>query len=119
MGFPGRSGGPGGEAKEVSRVVDMTDTAGAITRRLVELCPTGKLFRNSRGRAWTTDAVSNVFRRIQVRIGQRVMRDRGAEVSPEEIQQRRPPLSLTCPLINVIVLMLCRVFTPPGVPTVP
>ena len=81
--------------KKLSRVVYMTDAASAIVRRLVELNPTGKLFRNSRGRAWTTCAVNNMFHRIQVRIGQAVMQERGLAVSEEEIDRLIPLLTPT------------------------
>lgn len=81
--------------KKLSRVVYLADAAIAITRQLVELYPTGKLFRNSRGRAWTTDAVNNMFRRIQVRIGQIAIREQGLSVSEDEIQQFLPRLNPT------------------------
>lgn len=81
--------------KKLSRVVYLTDVAVAITRKLLESSPTGRLFRNSRGRPWTTDAVNNMFRRIQVRIGLAVMRTEGRAVSAEAIDRFVPQLKPT------------------------
>lgn len=81
--------------KKMSRVVYLTDKAAAITRRLVTFRPEGKLFCNSRGQAWTTDAVNNTFRRIQIRIGQVVMKEKGLAVTEAAITAFIPKLSKT------------------------
>ena len=71
--------------KKVSRVVYLTDTAAEITARLLQAHPSGKLFRNTNGKAWTKDAVGCAFRSVRVRIGQRMIVERGLTVSDEEI----------------------------------
>ncbi len=50
--------------KPDNRMVYMTDNAMAIIRRLVLRHPEGKLFRNTDGRNWTTDAVNCRFHRF-------------------------------------------------------
>lgn len=68
------------------RVVYLTGEALEITRRLAARYPQGKLFRNSNGRTWTTDAVNCAFVRIQIRMGVDGMRERGIEIPEEEIK---------------------------------
>lgn len=46
----------------------MAGPAAAITQKLVEQYPTGRLFRNSDGRAWTPNAVNSAFDRIRIRM---------------------------------------------------
>ncbi|MDA0834663.1 MAG: tyrosine-type recombinase/integrase [Planctomycetota bacterium] len=74
------------KGKALPRVVYLTDSALAITRRLVLKHPTGKLFRNSNGKAWTTDAVNCAFVRLQIRMGKESMRQRGIVVENEAIE---------------------------------
>lgn len=57
--------------KRTVRVVYMTDRAMEIVRRLVAENPTGKLFRNTNGKAWTTSAVECVFKRLKDRLGKK------------------------------------------------
>jgi integrase len=57
----------------IPRVVYLTDTALAITKRRMKHYPAGKLFRNSRGKPWTTDAVSCCFTTIQIRLGRKLL----------------------------------------------
>ncbi len=58
--------------KRVARVVYLTDEALTISRRLMAAYPTGPLFRNSRGTAWTNYAVQCAFRRVRARVGSRL-----------------------------------------------
>lgn len=63
---------PSAEAKTgVPRIVYLSDQAHAITRRLVALHPHGKLFRNTDGAPWTTDAVNCRFRSLQKKLGKK------------------------------------------------
>lgn len=78
--------------RKLSRVVYLSDEACEISRRLVAAWPTGKLFRNSRGGAWTTDAVNNMFRRIQIRIGTRLMKERALAVTEQQVEEFVPQL---------------------------
>lgn len=55
--------------KPDNRVVYLTDRALEITKRLMLKHPEGPLFRNSRGRAWTTDAVNCYFHRFVEKLG--------------------------------------------------
>lgn len=82
--------------RKQSRVVYLTDNAAEITARLVQLHPTGKLFRNSRGGAWTPDAVNDALKRARIRIGRRIMKEQGLAVSNEEIEEFAKTLSPTC-----------------------
>ena len=77
---------PESEGKgDALRIVYLTDEALAITKRLMLQHPTGRLFRNSTGRPWTTDAVNNVFVQIQIKLGKVVTRERGLKVHDHEI----------------------------------
>lgn len=51
------------------RVVYLTPKALEITRKLMEAYPEGKLFHNSDGVPWRTDAVNNAFIRLRVVLG--------------------------------------------------
>ncbi|MFO0818456.1 MAG: tyrosine-type recombinase/integrase [Pirellulales bacterium] len=85
---------PKGESKnkKLSRVVYLNDDAAAITAKLVERYPTGKLFRNSHGKPWTPSAVNCSFIKIQMRIGMRLIRERGMSISDEAIKKLIPSL---------------------------
>ncbi len=81
--------------KKLSRVVYLTDPAAEITRRLVATRPTGKLFCNSAGRPWTPDSVNCAFTRIQIRTGQRLMKEQGLKISEADILAFIPKLAHT------------------------
>lgn len=53
------------------RVVYLTDDALEICKRRMKQFPTGPIFRNTSGKAWTTDSVNCAFIRIQIRMGLR------------------------------------------------
>lgn len=55
--------------KPDNRIVYMTDNSMAIIRRLMRQYPEGKLFRNTGGIAWTTDAVNCRFHRLLPKLG--------------------------------------------------
>ncbi len=57
--------------KKVARVVYLTDKAAAIVKRITERHPSGKLFRNKRGKAWTTYAVNCRFCRLKEKLGKK------------------------------------------------
>ena len=82
---------PPGEGKpgesDVVRVVYLTELALAITKRLMLCHPEGKLFRNSAGSPWTADAVNCALARIRHRLGREVMRERGIELDPDQVDQ--------------------------------
>ena len=83
------------KGKEAPRVVYLSDKAVAIMRRLMADRTTGYLFLNSRGKPWTTSAVSCAFQRIQHRMGMAEMKRQGINVSTESIAQFVPTLSKT------------------------
>ncbi len=83
------------KTKQITRVVYLTDTALAITQRLMLAYPDGRLFRNSSGRPWTTDAVNCGFDAIQRRMGIAEMQRRREAISAEVISQLVPTLSST------------------------
>jgi integrase len=53
------------KGKRKSRVVYLPDDAFAIVKRLARQYPEGKLFRNTRGAAWTKDSINCQFRRMK------------------------------------------------------
>lgn len=59
------------KGKQIARVVYLSDKAFAITQRLALKYPQGKLFRNTRGKAWTTDAVNCRFATLKKKLGKR------------------------------------------------
>lgn len=78
------------EAKtDQPRIVYLTDTALVITKRLMERFPKGKLFRNSKGVAWTTDAVNCAFTSIQIRLGRRLLDQRARQVDRPADKRRK------------------------------
>lgn len=88
---------------EMGRVVYLTDKAAEITQRLMTRSPSGKLFRNSTGEPWTTDAVNCGFIRIQQKMGLQVLRDGEHEPTEEEIQELIPKLAKTCSVKGEVV----------------
>jgi len=68
------------KGEQFPRIVYLTPTALKITKRLMLKHPEGPLFRNTEGRPWTTDAVNCAFIRIQISLGEQVMRDKGIMV---------------------------------------
>jgi hypothetical protein len=69
------------------RVVYLTDRALAITRRLMLRHRSGKLFRNSDGRPWTTEAVNCAFRAVRQRIGKEEMRELRTQLVASEVRK--------------------------------
>lgn len=79
---------PVSESKtNLPRVVYLTERALEITKRRMLRFPAGPLFRNSTGRPWTTDAVNNGFQRIQIRMGLRLMKERGVTLDKAKIAE--------------------------------
>ncbi|MCY2964013.1 MAG: tyrosine-type recombinase/integrase, partial [Planctomycetota bacterium] len=58
-----------------ARVIYLTPTAWEITERLLTQHPEGKLCRNRHGKAWTTDAIRNRFRRLRDTLGDKLPAD--------------------------------------------
>lgn len=56
------------KGKRNPRVVYLTGEAWEIVSRRIRQFPTGRLFRNSEGAPWTTDAVNCALERVRVRI---------------------------------------------------
>lgn len=52
------------KGKRSPRIIYLTDTAIAITKRLAEKTPDGPIFRNRKGKPWTKDTISRRFRKI-------------------------------------------------------
>lgn len=81
--------------KKLSRVVYLDDEAARIVTKLVERHPTGKLFRNQNGDPWTTSAVNCSFTKIQIRLGMKIMRERGLTILEQDIRKAIPTLKPT------------------------
>ncbi len=82
--------------RKISRVVYLTDAAAEITRIQMQAHPTGKLFRNTNGKPWTPDSVNDALLRVRIRIGKRIMQEKGLTVSDEEIAEFAKSLAPTC-----------------------
>ena len=74
--------------QRMPRIIYLTDAAEEIVRRLVLRHPSGPIFRNTNGAAWTTEAVNCAFVALQIRIGLRAMKEEGFTLSEEEIQRK-------------------------------
>lgn len=66
------------------RVIYLTTAALEIVRRRCAMV-TGKVFRNTTDRPWTTDAVKCAFEQIQIRLGKQVMREQGLTIPEEDV----------------------------------
>jgi integrase len=87
---------PESEGKgDLLRVVYLTDRAVEITQRLLLQYPEGKLFRNSNGRPWTTEAVNCAFIRLQIKIGTEAVQKRGEDLDEREVREFAKLLSPT------------------------
>lgn len=75
------------KGKKAPRVVYLSDRSMEITRRLMLRHPTGKLFRNSRGKPWSPDAVNSAFDRVRISMCKSRMEEQGKTVSKEEIDR--------------------------------
>ena len=65
---------PSSESKgEIARVLFLTPESQSILQKLVEAYPTGRLFRNTRGSAWTKESVRCRMMRISAKVGFRVI----------------------------------------------
>ena len=73
------------KGKRSPRIVYLTEKAVTATERLALQHPTGKLFRTSTGKPWTTSAVGCQFARLQTRMGKERMATSKITVSEEEI----------------------------------
>lgn len=72
---------PESESKtDTVRVIYLTDQALEITKRLMLQNPQGKLFCNSHGRPWTTNAVNCAFTRIQIALGRQICENKSKEI---------------------------------------
>ena len=83
------------KGKQAPRVVYLSDKAIEITRRLIGDRTAGRLFLNSNGKPWTTNAVNCAFQRIQHRMGMAEMKRQGISVGEEKIAELIPTLSKT------------------------
>ena len=81
------------KGKQAPRIVYLTEPAMEIVSALKLEFPTGSLFRNSRGRPWTADAVNCAFDRIRTRMGKRKMN--GEKISEKSIHDMVLTLSPT------------------------
>ncbi|MDZ4784412.1 MAG: tyrosine-type recombinase/integrase [Planctomycetia bacterium] len=81
--------------KRKVRVVYLSERALVITRRLMAAHPAGTLFRNSRGRPWTTCAVNCRFQQLRIRMGMESFRREKVRLDETELAERVTRLSKT------------------------
>jgi len=67
------------------RIIYLNEVAFDIIRRLVLKNPDGKVFRNTAGKAWTTEAVNCAFVALQHRLGQAAMKAKGIVVAEDDV----------------------------------
>ena len=72
---------------DMPRFVYLTERALEIVQRRMLVHSAGPIFRNSRGAAWTTDAVNCAFTRIRMRMGKGIMKDRNIEIPKKDIER--------------------------------
>lgn len=77
------------------RIVYLSDDAVPIVERLVREHPTGKIFRNLEGGAWTNSSVNCEWVRLRHRLGYAKMRAEGIEPSEQDIAARIKTLKAT------------------------
>lgn len=84
------------KGKRKPRIIYLPDMYVALSRELAMTFPQGPIFRNSRGNAWTTDAVCCNFTRLQIRMGKAEIERRGLEldrlVSRELAKEGKPKI---------------------------
>lgn len=83
------------KGKRAPRIVYLTEMAFEVSKRLMLQNPKGPIFRNTRGKPWTTAAVNCGFTRLQIRVGKQRMRENGVSISDEQIDQMIGTLSPT------------------------
>lgn len=71
--------------KRKVRVVYLSERALSITKRLMAEHPSGALFRNSRGRPWTTCAVNCRFKQLRIRMGMETFRREKVPLNEREV----------------------------------
>lgn len=69
------------------RVIYLSDAARGIVERRLASCP-DRLFTNSNGRAWTTEAVNCQFEQIRIRMGMERLRTQGFVLSEASIRDK-------------------------------
>jgi len=84
------------KGKAAPRIIYLPARALEITRQRMESVSNGRLFRNSRGRPWTPDAVNCVFDRVQMRMGLAKMKEQGTIPTESEVSEFVPELKPTC-----------------------
>jgi integrase len=57
------------KGKKIPRIVYLTPTALEITKRLMQMHPTGPLFRNTDGKPWTSDSTNCRFQHVRRKTG--------------------------------------------------
>ncbi|MDA0658959.1 MAG: tyrosine-type recombinase/integrase [Planctomycetota bacterium] len=75
------------KGKRNPRVVYLTDVSLEITRRRMQLYPTGALFRNSRGQPWKTGAVKCAFDRLRIRMYHAQAKSSGETLDEKEVKR--------------------------------
>lgn len=74
--------------ERASRVIYLTDAALEIVVRLMKQHPRGPIFRNTDGKPWTPESVNCAFVALQIRMGKKVLRARGHELSEKDISAK-------------------------------
>lgn len=74
------------KGKKAPRIIYLNDEALSITRKWLKEHSADEVFRNSRGRAWSTETVNCAFDRIQVRMGKKVLVQQDKAPTPKEVE---------------------------------
>jgi integrase/recombinase XerD len=81
--------------KRKVRIVYLGERSLEITKRLMQANQSGPLFRNTRGRPWTTGAVNCHFKRIRIRMGMAEFKRQGAVLDETQTNEVLARLSKT------------------------
>jgi integrase len=102
---------PAAEAKGKSRwrVIYLSPSAEAIVQRMIDKHPSGKLFRNVRGREWKVDAVGCRFGRLKEKLGTRFAAyDLRHAFATRKLKEGVDPITVASLLGHKDATMLCK-----------
>lgn len=99
------------KGKKTARVIYLTDRALEIAKKLVTRHPTGPIFRNRNGRAWTTFSINCRFGRLKEKIGEKyALYDFRHSFAHRMLSSGMDPLTVSELMGHVDLTMLKKVY---------
>ena len=100
------------KGKRRIRIVYLTETALAITQKLMKKWPEGKLFRNTKGEPWKPYSVNCAFIRLQKKVGRKfALVDFRHSFCQRALKNGVDPVSLAYLMGHVDTSMISRVYS--------